>query len=53
VVSTEIYEDGLNKDRLISSVKNVFRAKLQGLWKIQQKFGEVEKESSPSDSMYV
>ncbi len=53
VVSTEIYEDGLNKDRLISSVKNVFRAKLQGLWKIQQKFGEVEKDSSPSDSMYV
>jgi hypothetical protein len=53
VVSSEIYEDGLNKDRLISSVKNVFRAKLQGLWKIQQKFGEVEKDSSPSDSMYV
>lgn len=53
VVSTEIYEDGLTKDRLISSVKSVFRAKLQGLWKIQQKFGEVDKESDQSDSMYV
>lgn len=53
VVSTEIYEDGLTKDRLISSVKSVFRAKLQGLWKIQQKFGEVDKESAHSDSMYV
>jgi hypothetical protein len=51
VVSSEIYEDGLSKDRLISTVKNVFRAKLQGLWKIQEKFGEVEKEHS--DSMYV
>jgi hypothetical protein len=53
VVSSEIYEDGLTKDRLISSVKSIFRAKLQGLWKIQQKFGEVEKESDQSNSMYV
>ncbi|MCK9151129.1 DUF2299 domain-containing protein [Methanobacterium alcaliphilum] len=53
VVSEEIYEDGMNKDRLISTVKRVFRAKLQGLWKIQHKFGEVEKDEFHSDSMYV
>ncbi len=54
VVTTEIYEDGLSKDRLVSSVKKVFRAKLSGVWKIQMKFGiPKRKHDSSSDAMYV
>lgn len=55
VITEEIYEDGLSKDRLISSIKKIFRAKLQGIWKIQQKFGVIDEEnrSVPRDNMYV
>ncbi len=53
VVSDEIYEDGLSKDRLISTVKKVFRAKLHGLWKIQEQFGSGERSGEESNSMYV
>lgn len=53
VVTTEIFEDGLNKDRLISSVKKVFRAKLQGVWRIQQEFGMGDDEKkNVNDNMY-
>jgi len=54
VITEEIYEDGLSKDRLISTVKKIFRAKLQGIWKIQRKFGVTEEEQNiPRDNMYV
>lgn len=54
LVTEEIFEDGLSKDRLISSVKKVFRAKLMGVWKIQKEFGSGEGEQNTfSDSMYV
>lgn len=55
VITEEIYEDGLSKDRLISSVKKIFRAKLQGIWKIQMKFGidGNGKQSTQQDNMYV
>ncbi len=57
VISDQIYEDGLTKDRLILVIKKVFRAKLQGLWKIQESFGSAESnapgKSQPSDSMFV
>lgn len=53
VISDELYEDGLTKNNLILSLKKVFRAKLQGLWKIQKNFGTNEIESKQSDSMYV
>lgn len=54
IISTEIFEDGLTKDRLISSIKMVFRAKLQCVWKIQREFGHgEEKRDISSDSMYV
>ncbi len=53
VISDELYEDGLTKNNLILSLKKVFRAKLQGLWKIQKNFGTNEIEAKQSDSMYV
>ncbi|MEN6292040.1 MAG: DUF2299 family protein [Methanobacterium sp.] len=55
VITEEIFEDGLNKDRLISTVKKIFRAKLQGIWKIQREFGlgEESQGSIQQDNMYV
>ncbi|MBM4242131.1 MAG: DUF2299 domain-containing protein [Euryarchaeota archaeon] len=54
IISKEIFEDGLTKDRLISSIKKVFRAKLQCIWKIQKEFGPgEERRDISSDSMYV
>lgn len=54
LITAEIYEDGLTKDRLISTIKQVFRAKIQCVWKIQQEFGMGNDGSgSVSDSMYV
>jgi len=55
LITDEIFEDGLSKDRLISSVKKIFRAKLQGIWKIQMEFGMYEERSKSidQDNMYV
>ena len=54
LVTAEIFEDGLTKDKLISTVKNVFRAKIMCVWKIQRELGiEEEGKSNTSDSMYV
>ena len=55
LITDEIFEDGLNKDRLISSVKKIFRAKLQGIWKIQMEFGVHEEgaQSIHQDNMFV
>ena len=54
LVTAEIFEDGLSKDKLISTVKNVFRAKIMCVWKIQRELGfEEEGKSNTSDSMYV
>jgi hypothetical protein len=55
LITDEIFEDGLSKDRLISSVKKIFRAKLQGIWKIQMEFGVHEEgaASTQQDNMYV
>jgi hypothetical protein len=53
VISDEIYEDGMSKDRFISTIKKVFRAKLHGLWKIQGQFGSGERAGEESNSMYV
>ncbi len=50
LVTSEIFSDGLSKDRLISSIKNVFRAKLHVMWMIQERFGDDKPEH---DSMYV
>jgi hypothetical protein len=55
LITEEIFEDGLSKDRLISTVKKIFRAKLQGIWKIQMEFGigEEGKGNIQQDNMYV
>ncbi len=54
LVTAEIFEDGLSKDKLISTLKTVFRAKIMCVWKIQRKFGYSEDgKSNTSDSMYV
>jgi hypothetical protein len=55
LVTDEIFEDCLSKDRLISSVKRIFRAKLQGIWKIQMEFGTFDEgaQNIQHDNMYV
>ena len=55
LITDEIFEDGLNKDRLISTVKKIFRAKLQGIWKIQMEFGMHEEgaQNTQQDNMFV
>ena len=60
LVQDEIYIDGLSKHVLMSTIKKLFRAKLQGLWKINYKFGEFNghdqnrnSEKSSQDTMYV
>ncbi len=54
LITDEIYEDGLSKDRLISSIKKIFRAKLQGIWKIQMDFGVGDGTSGiHQDNMFV
>lgn len=40
-VSASINYDGLTKDRFISAIRDVYKSKLLGVWKIQRKFGEV------------
>ncbi len=52
LVTDEIYNDALSKDRLISTIKRVFKAKLHVLWLIQKRFGE-KKEEIHEDTMYV
>ncbi|WP_455240903.1 DUF2299 domain-containing protein [Methanothermobacter tenebrarum] len=52
LVTDEIYDDALTKDRLISTIKKVFKAKLHVLWLIQKKFGE-KKDEFHEDTMYV
>lgn len=54
LITSEIYGDGLTKDRLMYAIKTVFRAKIQCVWKIQQEFGTGDEDGGlPSDSMYV
>jgi hypothetical protein len=54
LITAEIYEDGLTKDRLIYMIKKIFRAKIHCVWKIQEEFGIGDEGSgSVSDSMYV
>lgn len=53
LITSEIYEDGLTKDRLIYTIKKIFRSKIQCVWKIQQEFGSGDGKGSASDSMYV
>jgi hypothetical protein len=39
-----IYEDGLSKDRLMASLRKVWKANLQVIWILQKEFGSPEPE---------
>lgn len=55
VITEEIFEDGLTKDMLIRSIKKVFKAKLQCVWRLDQTFGTPTPISNPNDdnNMFV
>ena len=50
----EIYYDGLNKNKLMESIKENFKCELYVVWKFQEIFGEgkVNGISSPPEPMY-
>lgn len=41
VITDQIFEDGLNKDIFIKSLKRVFKSKLHCIWLIDKMFGSV------------
>lgn len=49
VVTDQIFEDGLNKHVLISTLKKVFKAKLQCIWMINKTFADVNITTTPSN----
>ena len=51
-----IYEDGLTKDRLMASIRKVWKANLQVIWILQKEFGTPEpeqKEPGAEGVMYM
>lgn len=57
VIIDEIYIDGLNKDRLISCLKKVFKVKLRCLWLIGRTFNNIilnnENKFNTKDNMFI
>ena len=49
VVTDQIFEDGLTKNEFIKTIKRVFKAKLQCIWLIDQKFGRPSINVTPSN----
>jgi len=49
VVTDQIFEDGLTKNEFIRTVKRVFKAKLHCIWLIDEKFGNVTVNVTPSN----
>lgn len=49
VVTDQIFEDGLNKNELIRTLKRVFKAKLHCIWLIDKKFGDIAINVTPSN----
>lgn len=49
VVTDQIFEDGLNKNELIRTLKRVFKAKLHCIWLIDKKFGDISINIQPSN----
>jgi hypothetical protein len=45
-----IYEDGLSKDRLMASIRRVWKANLQVIWILQKEFGTPEPEKKEPGS---
>lgn len=42
VVTEQLFEDGLNKNEFIRTLKRVFKAKLHCIWLIDKKFGSLQ-----------
>ena len=49
VVTDQIFEDGLTKHELIRTLKRVFKAKLHCIWLIDEKFGSIQINVTPSN----
>lgn len=49
VVTDQIFEDGLTKHTLITTLKRVFKAKLHCIWLIDQKFGDISLNIPPQN----
>ena len=49
VVTDQIFEDGLTKNEFIRTVKRVFKAKLHCIWLIDETFGNVTVNVTPSN----
>ena len=49
VITDQIFEDGLTKNELVRTIKRVFKAKLQCIWLIDQKFGTLQVNVTPSN----
>ena len=55
VVTDQIFEDGLNKNEFIRTLKRVFKAKLHCIWLIDKKFGgmSIMQPSSNENDMFI
>ena len=56
IITDFIFEDGLTKDRLISTIKKIFKGKLHCIWLLGKTYGHVNPNSeapASRDSMFV
>lgn len=49
VITDQIFEDGLTKNEFIRTLKRVFKSKLHCIWLIDQKFGTLQVNVTPSN----
>ncbi|WP_405296299.1 DUF2299 domain-containing protein [Methanobrevibacter sp.] len=49
VITDQIFEDGLTKNELIRTLKRVFKSKLHCIWLIDEKFGTLQINVTPSN----
>lgn len=49
VITDQIFEDGLTKNELVKTIKRVFKSKLHCIWLIDQKFGTLQVNVTPSN----
>ena len=56
IITDFIFEDGLTKDRLISTIKKIFKGKLHCIWLLGKTYGQVNPNSeapASRDNMFV